>query len=265
MSYECDNYALTEDERASGLGAVLCEYKYIHEIEEAIKKRTIIKITASTRNNTKMRNTIIKKLLQEQLEKMIQEYSKDEKLPMDFQNLAKQENCLKVLLKGFFKQKCHFVLSDEFVDEINEFIGILYINFNLDIIYNRVGEVQKFIHDKVQKENGKDSHKELDSVYMKNILSTARLHLNIYDIKNKEIESIILIKNKTIIEILKEYKSPTKINLGIEKKFIPVWKARKMKYLIEYMSSEFKEKITSLSELDIRLPQEDFKKLLNRI
>ena len=153
---------------------------------------------------------------------MIKKYTEDEKLPKEYVNLVKEPKCIQILIKGFLKQKCKLDLTKELIEEIDELIQLIYINFNLDIVYDRVRDVQEFIHKKVRQKNGEDSHFDLDRQDMKNILSSVRLHLNIYDIKNKSIDSLIDIIKKTNHYIGKEYNEPSEPNyIHYQSKFVP--------------------------------------------
>jgi hypothetical protein len=255
MSGDYNIYALTEDERICGLGSILnesCSHKNI------TMERQLIHSMSTVTSNIKIRDIAIKSILNKQIDRMIELYAKDESLPNDFKNLAKQPNCLKVLLKGFFKQELMFKLDDKLVDEINELVELLYISFNSDIVYTRVSEIQQFIYKIVQQNNGKGSQYELNKVYMRNILSTARLHFSIYDIKNKSISSILTILHNTEIQRAKEKCSdstpPNKY-----------WKMKKMTPLTYYMSSGFKTKLNRLKQINIDLNQLEFKEKISKI
>lgn len=199
---------------------------------------------------------------------MIKKYTQDEKLPNEYVNLAKQPNCIRILIKGFLKQKCKLDLTKELIEEIDELIQLLYLNFNLDIVYDRVGSIQEYIHTKIQEKNGKNSHFNLDQQDMKNLLSTARLHLNIYDIKNKSIDSLIDIIRKTNYFIECEYNEPSEPKyISSYSKFVPIWKAKKMKSLFNfsYLDNSILKKLNILFDININLPKNEFIKLLEKL
>ena len=58
----------------------------------------------------------------------------------------------------FSKKDVGFDLRQELIMIIDEFIGDLYLNTNLDIVYDRVGKIQTFIHSLVDSKQGKYAH-----------------------------------------------------------------------------------------------------------
>lgn len=264
--YEYNNYALTEDEKLAGLGLLLSnnEYEYYDnksKINDENKKDKLNNL----RKNIKYRDNILKDIINVHFDNLVMKYVLSECLPNDYKNIALQVDGLKIFLKAFVKQQCKLLIDDKLLIEIDEFIGMIYINLNNEIVYTRVNEIQHYLHNKFNEKNGKNSHYNLDKILMKNLLSAIRLHLNIYDLRNKDIETLIQIRNKTKNEIQLEYKNPSKNSLIQNQKFIPIWKAKKMKTLIDFMSPNFIGKFNSIINSNLNLSQYDYEELIDSL
>ncbi len=269
--YNCDTlYGLTDDEKAANIGALLCNseleyYEDKKELKKKLEKKKLFNLSNRQKFNIDTRDSIFKKLIEIHLDEMIENYSLSENLPFNFKNIAKEQNCIKILLKGFFTKFCNFKIDTNFMFEIEEITELTYLNFNIDTVYERVKEIQIFMHNKVQEHNGTGSHEHLDKEVMRNILATIRLNLNIFDIKNNDIQKIIFLRNKTKKSIALEYKKPSKKGLLNNQKFIPIWKAKKMKTLLDFMSSGFITIMNRISILDLNLSEDKFKEILSDI
>mgnify|MGYP000184984690 CR=1 FL=1 len=133
----------------------------------------------------------IRKLLDDNIDYFIYRYCKSESLKNEYIVVVKKSNCLDVLIKGFFRTKCGYTLDVHLVTLIDEFLKEIYINSDLIIVYDRVGKIQKFIHNTVNSISGEGSNLRLSSIDMKELLSASRLHLNIHDLNNRDINEII--------------------------------------------------------------------------
>jgi len=216
-----------------------------HEVE-------ITKIISGLNNNTEIKNKVIKKILLNSLDKMIANYMQKEALPSEFVKVSKQKNGLEILIKYFFKNNGGYILTKELIDEINIFLNDIYENDKLDIVYERVGKIQKFIHQKIDDKYGYGAHLNLDTKKMKNILSASRLHLNIFDIKNYNMNTLIQLIEESKKNSFKAYMSSNKF-------YYPMWKARGMKSLIYFLEPYIQDKIYNIYYLDKGLNTKIFK------
>ena len=64
----------------------------------------ITKLIASKYDKKQIQNIVIKKIIHDHLEDMISDYSRRESLPNEYVKIAKQNNCLQILMKGFLKK-----------------------------------------------------------------------------------------------------------------------------------------------------------------
>lgn len=271
--YSCDTYALTEDERNAGLGELLCSnerehYKEKNSLQKTKQKNTIYELLNSAVSNKHIRDTILTSIIKNNFNDMIEMYVKNEKLTKEFESLAFQPNCIKILIKGLLKKECKIGLTEKLLGEIDELCAIINLNISSDIVYDRVADIQEFIHETVQFYSGAGAHENLDYKIMRKILSTARLHLNIFDITSKSLESLINMIQKTNDEIHAEYMNPSIPNyIDDYSKFIPIWKAWNMKPLLNftYLDQNDYANFLEILNLDISGKKEDFLEELKKI
>lgn len=313
MSGYIEAYALTDDERAAGVGSLLGGYHhrhhgyvskikqsgYVSKIKQIMKKdifinnyhaenislnfwgnlnkvksekniqeekkreKEIIKLIAGLNTQATIKEKTIEKLFKNNLDYMIFTYANQESLPYDYVYLSKQKECLQILIKGILKEN-GYILDSNIISEINQFIKQIYTNTDMLIVYDRVGLIQKFIHNKVDEQNGIDAHLELSSILMKYTLSTARLHINLQDIqKIKSLKSLI---KKSEQASNYEKMHPFKIIPNdLDNRFINHKRTRDFKSLIDFAYFNISKKILDISELDEKSPIEIFKQEVIRI
>jgi cupin superfamily acireductone dioxygenase involved in methionine salvage len=175
----------------------------------------VIKQLSVCQSNIQIRNKIIKILLNTNIDNCISYYAKYEYLPEKYVRLAKENNCLETLIKSFLKAHLHYDITTSICTEINSLLYTIY-NVNEDIVYNRVKKIQKFIHEKADTKYGCNAYLKLSPKAMRKLLSTARLHLNIFDAKVLEAETLISIIEKSRNEHLK-YDNNTKFTFAGKK------------------------------------------------
>lgn len=166
-----------------------------------IKNYELIKIVtkeiSNCKNNNDIKKTIIKKLIIMGIDTSIYYYALHEFLPEKYVYLAKEKNCLEILIKSVLKSHLYYSLTENMINEINYLLYVIYNNVEKDIVYERVKKIQKFIHEKANAKYGKDGYLKLSPKVMRKLLSTSRLHLNIFDVKELEPDALISIIEKT--------------------------------------------------------------------
>lgn len=168
----------TKDKKDFNKDDIVVKIKNLEEHLYCLKQLTICK------NNVQIKNKVIQLVIKHYINEIIIHYQKYEFLPLEYINLAKEKNCLDTLLKSFLKNELKISLSKLIIDEIEVLLKILYESDK--IVYDRVSMLQKFIHNKTNEINGINAFLALDAIKMRQLLSTARLHLNIYDLTNSD-------------------------------------------------------------------------------
>lgn len=231
------------------------------EERELKLKSDITNLIAGLENNDKIQDKTIRKLFDINLEYMIGIYSKTELLTYDYIYLAKQKNCINILIKNLLKNTKGYILTSEIVDNIDLFTKNIYANKNRDIVYDRVHKIQQFIHIKINEKYGEGAHLKLPSKKMKDLLSASRLHLNLKDIKNESINSLIHLIKLSEKASINEAKHPVKVmisDLGVS--YINYKRVRDMKSLINYGYFDIESKIFDIANLDKSKPVDEFKR-----
>lgn len=254
MSCDSSSYGLTEDENTQ-------KNKYLkHDTLE------ITLLIAGFSENKDVKEAVIKEVFLDFLKQDIQTYIMQEKIPEAFINLTMQRNALEIILKGFLKQECYFVLDTKIVNRIKELSSSIYDNKDLLIVYDRVARIQKFIHAIVQEKYGEGSHLQLNKMTMKNLLSICRLHLEFNDIRYKDL--LFLLEQEELKEqaTYLDYISPVRPILLPNQKYVPRWK-----YINKHILSPFsdyssvKKKITEIQQINIIQPVEEYKEKIIEI
>ena len=273
MSNDIYDYDQEEDERYN-FWDIHHYYREPHEeyfdeetyAEEQERKRVnsksykeIVSLIAGMDNNTKIKNAVIKRLFIGNLDYMIEVYSKREYLPSYYTNIAKQSDCLEILIRGFLKNEGNYILTSEIVKEINLFVKDIQSNTNYDIVYNRVQKVQKFIHDKVDEKSGENSHLNLYPKTIKNLLSSTRLHLNLQDIKSNNTDLLIHLVRESENASNEEKSSPSIMISSTGEMYTSTKKIRDLRSLIDFGYFNIENKIYTITNLEIYIPLDDFK------
>jgi len=287
MSFDYyDNDDFTENKKEAGVPSIICDEKddeHKYDIRDYIIKATnneidtekgakdyirhkidnheveITKIISGLNNNTEIKNKVIKKILLNSLDKMIANYMQKEALPSEFVKVSKQKNGLEILIKYFLKNDGGYILTKKLIDEINIFLDNIYRNDKLDIVYDRVRKIQKFIHQKIDDKYGYGTHLNLDTKKMKNLLSASRLHLNIFDVKNYNMHTLMQLIEESKEKSFEAYMSSNDNILSSNNFYYPMWKARGMKSLIYFLEPYIQDKIYNIYYLDKKLNTEIFK------
>ena len=274
MSSGCYEGAFTDDEIEAGVPSIICGNDYYDdgdddcnanvnkkETELSVKEYVshkldnteikITKIVSGLDKHTQIKNKVIRRILLESLDGMIDNYMRKEALPFELVKVSKQKNGLEILIKYFLKNDGGYILTKKLIDEINIFLDDIYRNDKLDIVYDRVGKIQKFIHQKIDDKYGYSTHLNLNTKKMKNILSASRLHLNIFDIKNYHIKILIELIEKSKEKSFREYMSSNNnILLSSNKSYYRMWKARGMNSLIYFLEPYIQNKIYDIYYFD---------------
>ena len=255
------------------------EQEHIEELSKLAEKEAILrkekklknisditKLVAELNDNTSIQNKAIKKLFSINLKYMIGIYSKMELLTYDYVYIARQKNCINILIKSFLKKVAGYTLSTNLVETIDTFSQEIYKNDNKDIVYDRVYKIQKFIHNKVDEKNGELAHLNLPVKQIKDLLSASRLHLNLEDIKNEDIDFLISLIKQSENASIQESKHPEKVvlqDLGVS--YIHYKRIRDMKSLMDFGYFDIQSKILDIANLDKNKSTDEFKKLVIKI
>lgn len=145
-----DDYAFTHNELSCGLNHILTEdYDEEQNINESIDSRVInnklIKIIGSSEGFEEIKEDIVKTLVKNRLQMELNSFTRKNEIFSNYDNIFDPKGII-VLIK-FILIKKGIELNKKIEANINIIVNKIIKNKNFDIIYDRVGLVQSFIHE----------------------------------------------------------------------------------------------------------------------
>jgi len=217
----------------------------------------IAKLISGLESKEKIKNIITKKIINDNIHKISLIYIRSENISYEYIDIVKNKLFFDVIIKGFFKKNCNHILNEIDVNKIKDFSESLYLNVNNDIVYDRVGKIQKFIHNMANEIFWDSVHLTLNIEAMRIVLSVSRLHLNIHDMKNLPIDKICDIAERSEKKSDNERINPERIKLPPGKKYIPEWRFYHFNSI--YYNYDFFNQIKEINSIDIGIPLDDLK------
>lgn len=272
-----DNNGLTSLERAAGVGRLLrggsqchcgqweCDLYHAHEPDERKKKignsekfKAAAKLVSGLNSNREIKLALIHKIYYDSLQSAIVRYMTKEKLPGYYSAILKSSECIDKLVKGILYKVCKIEPNNALADQISNLSSSLHKNASRLTAYDRVTNVQRFIHCTVDKHFGVGAALSIPVVPMKNALCAARLHFNISDITDRPpsyIEYIDIVSNASL-QI--EYDDPRPSTALSGKRSWPRWRVRHLRPISYYFRKDHRATIQTLKDLDENTPFEEF-------
>lgn len=235
----------------------------IEKVYEEKYSKIIYDLVSGLSDISKIKEQAIKKIFYLAKDDLILKYALKEKLPYDYVYASKQDDCIRILICNFLKKEAGYTINDEINSEIYELTQRIYLNSSNMIAYDRVGIIQRYLHKKVDDIKGTNAHLEINKHRIRNLLSTARLHLNLFDFSKLNISKLELIFEKSRQSAIKE--KDARVPLGINKKYIKNWKVRHKKSLIQLSDSKLGCKFYDILKLDENVSVEEYKKSIINI
>ncbi|MDP2139810.1 MAG: hypothetical protein Q8L20_03265 [Gammaproteobacteria bacterium] len=280
FGYEDERGAFTQDELDAGIMGILhgpSEYElerrkeaaYLHdqkekELKEEVRKtreNRAIKAIAGVRLPMQMKRNILGLCQKDEINYAIGRYAKSESLPHYHVELSRDPHCLEVLVKGMLGKVAKIPLTDKLVEEITALCEQVRRNEDIEIPYVRVGRIQRFVHEKTENILGNNARLELPLVHMKNLLSTARLHLSICDIDKRDYNYLHEVRELAKVASQCEEVSPNMNQAiyptyiywggtGVIKNIFPKWRARHMKSIEHYFQKKTRDLMLKIDNVD---------------
>lgn len=276
MSYDSfREFGLTELERSAGVGALMnskcgrgcwcrcCESRDWDQEEEnqlrnSERFKQGAKIVAGLNDNKKIKLALIKKIHQEGLNRAILRYARKESLPTHYISIASNSDCIPTLIDGVFYKVCKIKYDKKLSDTARALSRSLQTNLEQRIVYDRVADIQHFIHDTIDRNFGIGAARSLPVAPMKNALSASRLHLHIFDTKQHSTEYNLHINKLSTIAAELEYKSPRPPAVPWGKHAVSKWRVRHLQPLTHFATIENRKALKELIALDTGMSREKF-------
>lgn len=258
----------TQDELDAGIDSLVFGANDGEELRDSAERRQVwdeakladaSKLVAGIRSQNLIRRKLFRKLIRDEVAYLILRYARKEELPNEYVRVVQQPDCLEVLIKGFLRKIGGFELTDDLVAEISRLVSELYVNDNLDIVYDRVQWIQAFIHEKIDLRHGPSAHMKLPAKAMKHLLSTSRLHLNVHEVRFRDYSYLVSIAEKSKRVSDNEYLNPQPYALAMGKRPTVHWRVRHMKAFNYFLKRETRVRLGELIALPDCLPIEEFR------
>lgn len=238
------------------------ERQLIAEFERSKKiisnKKALIRKYSSYDDYDEIISSAKSLILNFNIKAMVTRYAYRENLNNGYVWVAESDGGLYFLISNLFK-KINIILCDDVKKSINNLIKNLYENDNENIVYNRVGLIQAFIHSEFVRCYDSSALEKVDNETMRSFLSACRLHLYLYDLKHKSEEYNLKQIELTQLAYNYEMSKVDKIKvLPSGKKFFPRWKAQHMKHLFYFNYSSRRTDFKILDAIDKTLSKREF-------
>lgn len=197
----------------------------------------------------KIKRRLTNKLLQENTDYAIDRYLRREGVPAVYWNVVSSNDCIETLIFGILYKVCGMSSSMALNGEIAELCVSLKRNSARSIAYDRVGLIQRFVHSKVDSHFGEGAQSRLPVKHMRNLLSVARLHLNLHDINSGDEDYLLYMDGLSTAMSNLEYFLPKETALPEGKTLFPKWRVRHLRPLSHFYRESIREKITDLEAL----------------
>lgn len=245
---DCDECTLREENPQS---------KRKLELEGSARFKSASKLIGGLARNHDIKHALLRKIHLDSLDLAIVRYMALEALPAYYAVLLKSPQCIERLIEGLFVKVCRIAPSPDLSDDILHLSSALRSNPLRHTAYERVGQMQRFIHDTIDRQFGNGAALALPVVPVKNALTAARLHLSIAD-ANRSVEYIEQLDAASMRAMTAEYYEPQYFAAPQGKRAQARWRVRHMRPLSYYFPKDNRKLLTSLRTLDEQLPREQF-------
>ena len=207
------------------------------------------KLIASLDSVKQIKRRLTHKLVRENTDYAIGRYLRTEGVPAVYWDVVNSQDCIETLIRGIFYKVCRMSSSMALNSEIAELCDQLKKNTALATAYDRVGLIQRFVHSKVDNHFGEGAHSRLSVKHMRNLLSVARLHLNLHDINSIDEQYFLHMDRLSMAIANLEYFLPKETALPAGKLFFPKWRVRHLRPLTYFYEESIRKKLTELEAL----------------
>lgn len=212
------------------------------------------KLIAGLDSAVLIKRRLIQKLMRDNIDYAIGRYLRKEGVPPIYSNIVDSKNCIETLISGILYKVCGMSSNMALNNEIAELCASLKENSARSVAYDRVGLIQRFVHDRVDGHFGVGAAARLPVKHMRNLLSVARLHLNLHDINSRDESYALYMDGLSTAMSNFEYFSPKETALPAGKTFFPKWRVRHLRPLSHFYQKTIRQKLSELDTLDDLMP-----------
>ena len=203
-----------------------------------------------------VRAKLVQYLMQEEADLAIAKYLRRERIPAPYHALVRLDDCIQILVRGIFYKVAALPRMASLDTELTQLCTSLKTNNEKLIVYERVGMLQRFVHEKLRLHGDAGTVGRVRVEPMRCLLSVARLHLNLMDLEARDPGYAIYMEEVSNARASLEFlnPSPPPPPLSFESKQIyPRWRVRHLRPLSYFYRHKAQKRLLALLTLDIKL------------
>ena len=221
---------------------------------DASRLKGAARIVAGLTAKSAVRAKLVQQLMREETDAAIASYLWRERIPAPYHALVRLDDCIEILVRGIFYKVMALPRKAALDAEIDRLCASLKANEEKLIAYERVGVLQRFMHEKLRVHSDAGPGERVRVAPMRCLLSVARLHLNLVDLKARDAGYAIYMDEVSSARASLEYLSPSTPPPPAEgKRIYPRWRVRHMRPLSYFYSRKARRRLSALLTLDIAL------------
>ena len=221
---------------------------------DASRLKRAARVVAGLTAKSAVRAKLVQKLMREETDAAIVSYLSRERIPAPYHALVRLDDCIEILVRGIFYKVAALQRKAALDAEIDRLCASLKANEEKLIAYERVGVLQRFIHEKLRLHSDAGAREQVRVAPMRCLLSVARLHLNLVDLEARDAGYAVYMDEVSSARAALEYLSPSTPPPPVEgKRIYPRWRVRHLRPLSYFYSRKARRRLSALLALDIEL------------
>jgi hypothetical protein len=221
---------------------------------DASRLKDAARIVAGLTTKSAVRAKLVQQLMREETDAAIASYLRHERIPAPYHALIRLDGCIEILVRGIFYKVAALPRKAALDAEVARLCGSLKANAEKLIAYDRVGVLQRFVHEKLRLHGDAGTVERVRVEPMRCLLSVARLHLNLVDLEARDPGYAIYMNEVSSARAALEYLRPSPPPLAVEgKRVYPRWRVRHLRPLSYFYRPKARRRLSALLTLDIEL------------
>jgi hypothetical protein len=221
---------------------------------DAARLKEAARIVAGLTVKSAVRAKLVHHLMREETDAAIAWYLRCERIPVAYHALIRLDDCIEILVRGILYKVAALPRKAALDAEVARLCAALKANEEKLIVYERVGVLQRFVHEKLRLHGDAGTGKRVRVEPMRCLLSVARLHLNLVDLEARDAGYAIYMNEASSARASLEYLSPSPPPPAVEgKRVYPRWRVRHLRPLSYFYRPKARRRLSALLALDIEL------------
>lgn len=222
---------------------------------DAARLKEAARIIAGVKSRSVIRAKLIHHLMLEETDAAIAAYFRRERIPIAYHAIVKQDDCIEILVRGIFYKVAMLPRKAALDAEVARLCTSLKANEDKLIAYERVGVLQRFVHEKLRLHGNASTVGRVRVEAMRCLLSVARLHLNLTDLQAHDPAYAVYMTEVSNARASLEYLNPSPPPPLVDGKHIyPRWRVRHLRPVSYFFRRKARRRLSVLLALDIDLP-----------